>query len=75
MPVHLDAGRAGGERALVALDQSAGQHPLGLADRAAQASVELHREVGDAAGRDVAATSTLRRRTMPRSITAVRAAG
>jgi hypothetical protein len=41
------------ERAAVALDQAAGQHALGLADRAPGGAVELHRQVGDAAGGDV----------------------
>ena len=41
------------ERRLVATDQALGELPLGLADRAADGALELDRQVGDPAGRDV----------------------
>ena len=41
------------ERRLVATDEALGQLLLGLADRAADRALELDREVGDPAGRDV----------------------
>ena len=46
-------GGAGGQGAVVARHQAAGELALGLADRAAGLVVELDRQVGDAAGRDV----------------------
>ena len=48
-----DTGRAGLERALVPLDQAAGQYPFGVADGTAESTLELDRQVRHPAGRDV----------------------
>ena len=52
-PLGDRAGTAVLQRRLVATDQALGELALGVADRAADGALELDRQVGDPAGRDV----------------------